>query len=222
MESANNFHLNQPFIPIKLFNTTVLSCLLVLMMTFSFFLAPCRFYYSLKHKMESEKNVPKSYTLVQKKGKNLQKKKEEKTKSSFYERCDEGRLGSRLCCICVWEAAESHELDSGTSWALKTLFIKSESGGQTCVNWRGFFLGCEPRVGEAEGCCCPPLRDQVQHGQQKTAEVMSFFFWPLVLFHQNIEQTPRLQFGDVAQITWKKMDIFFLEIHYSYKYTPQL
>lgn len=43
------------------------------------------------------------------------------------------------------------------------------------VNWR-FSLGCEPRVGEAEGCCCPPLRDQVQHWQQKTAEVMSFFF----------------------------------------------
>lgn len=39
-----------------------------------------------------------------------------------------------------------------------------------------WYLGREPRVREAEGCCGPSLRDQVQHGQQKTAEVVSFFF----------------------------------------------
>lgn len=74
------------------------------------------------------------------------------------------------------------------------------------VNW--WCLGREPRVREAEGCRGPSLRDQVQHWQQKTAEVVSFFFWPLVLFNQNVEQTPRLQFGDVTQITWKKAVIF--------------
>lgn len=74
--------------------------------------------------------------------------------SSFDERCDEGRLGSRLCCICVWEAAESHELDSGTSWALKTLFIKSESGGQTC-KLTGFFSRMWATGGRGRGLLLP-------------------------------------------------------------------
>lgn len=71
-----------------------------------------------------------SPTLYYKKNRGKTFKKEEKTKSSIYEQCDQDRLGSRLCYICVWEAAESHELDSGTSRALKILFIESESGGQ--------------------------------------------------------------------------------------------
>lgn len=164
-----------------------------------FFFSPwriCITVWSIKWK--KKKNVPKSYTLVQKKGKPFVK--EEKTKSSC-ERCDQDRLGSRLCLyLCVgscWKPRAGFRC----SRALKILFIKWESGGQTCRRWS---LGSEPWVREAEGCCGPSLRDQVQHRQQKTAKVVSFFFWPLVLFYQNIKQTPRLQFGDVTQIPWKQ------------------
>lgn len=45
-----------------------------------------------------------------------------------------------------------------------------------CRRVNRWSLGREPWVREAEGCCGPSLRDQVQHWQQKTAEVMSFFF----------------------------------------------
>lgn len=51
-----------------------------------------------------------------------------------------------------------------------SLFIHNRAG----VN--RWCLGREPRVREAEGCCGPSLRDQVQHWQQKTAEVVRFFF----------------------------------------------
>ena len=88
---------------------------------------------------------------------------------------------------------------------LKSYLLNQNPVGRRVNRWS---LGCEPWVREAEGGCGPSLRDQVQHWQQKTAEVMSFFFWPLILFYQNIKQTPRLQFGDVAQITWNEMPFF--------------
>lgn len=89
-----------------------------------------------------------------------------------------------------------------------------------CRRVNRWSLGREPRVREAEGCCGPSLRNQVQHWQQKTAEVMSFFLWPLVLFYQNIEQPPRLQLGDVTQIAWNKM-FQFLELYSCCKYIPR-
>lgn len=63
-------------------------------------------------------------------------------------------------------------------------------------------LGCEPWMGEALGCCGPPFRHQVQHGQQEAAEVVGLLFRPLVLFYQHVEQTPRLQLGNVTQVAF--------------------
>lgn len=57
-------------------------------------------------------------------------------------------------------------------------------------------------MGEALGSRGPPLRHQVQHGQQEGAEVVRLLFGPLVLLNQHVEQTPRLQLGDVTQVTW--------------------
>lgn len=57
-------------------------------------------------------------------------------------------------------------------------------------------------MGEALGSCGPALRHQVQHGQQEAAEVVRLLFGPLVLLNQHVEQTPRLQLGDVTQVTW--------------------
>lgn len=65
-------------------------------------------------------------------------------------------------------------------------------------------LGREPWVGQTLSCCGPPLRHQVQHGQQKAAETVRLLFGPLVLFYQDVEQTPRLQLGDVTQVAWEK------------------
>lgn len=59
-------------------------------------------------------------------------------------------------------------------------------------------------MGEALSCCGPPFRHQVQHGQQKAAETVRLLFGPLVLFYQDVKQTPRLQLGDVPQIAWEK------------------
>lgn len=71
------------------------------------------------------------------------------------------------------------KLLKATSWIqvqaglLKSYLLNQNPVGR-CVNrWS---LGCEPWVREAVGCCGPSLRDQVQHWQQKTTEVMSFFF----------------------------------------------
>lgn len=66
-------------------------------------------------------------------------------------------------------------------------------------------LRCEPWVGEALGRCSPPFRHQVQHGQEEAAEGVGLLFGPLVLFYQDVKQTPRLQLGDVTQVTWEKI-----------------
>lgn len=65
-------------------------------------------------------------------------------------------------------------------------------------------LGGEPWVREALGRRGPPFRHQVQHGQQEAAERVSLLLGPLVLLHQDFEQAPRLQLGDVSQVTWEK------------------
>lgn len=72
---------------------------------------------------------------------------------------------------------------------------------KTRLGWGGR-LGCEPRVGEAVGGRGSPLGHQVQHGQQEAAEAVRLLFGPLVFIHQDVEQAPRLQLGDVTQVTW--------------------
>lgn len=73
-------------------------------------------------------------------------------------------------------------------------------------------LGCEPWMGEALGRCGPPFRHQVQHGQQEAAEGVGLLFGPLVLFHQHVQQTPRLQLGDVTQVAWEKRHLKYVSI----------
>lgn len=71
-------------------------------------------------------------------------------------------------------------------------------------------LGSEPRMGEALGCCCPPFRHQVQHGQKEAAERVGLLFGPLVLLYQHLKQTPRFQLGDVTQVACEKVVNFII------------
>lgn len=50
------------------------------------------------------------------------------------------------------------------------------------------------------------LRDQLQHGNQEVGEALGFFSGPLVLVNQHLQQAPRLQLGDVFQITCRRPD----------------
>lgn len=64
-------------------------------------------------------------------------------------------------------------------------------------------------MGEALGCGGSSFRHQVQHGKQEAAERVGFLFGPLILFYQDIKQTPRLQLGDVPEIAWGKTHLKF-------------
>lgn len=57
-------------------------------------------------------------------------------------------------------------------------------------------------MGEALGCGGSSFRHQVQHGKQEAAERVGLLFGPLILFYQDIKQTPRLQLGDVPEIAF--------------------
>lgn len=46
---------------------------------------------------------------------------------------------------------------------------------------------------------CPYNRVVLEHWQQKVGELLGLYGIPIVLLHQHIEQTPRLQFGNVPQ-----------------------
>lgn len=59
----------------------------------------------------------------------------------------------------------------------------------------------EPGVAQAVCGCGSFLRDQLQHGQEEVSEALGLFVGPLVLLHQHLQQTPRLQLSDVFQIT---------------------
>lgn len=65
-------------------------------------------------------------------------------------------------------------------------------------------LCLQPRVLQALRCRRSPLRLQLQHGQQEITELSRLIQRPLVLLQQNLEQTPRLQVGDVTQLTWNR------------------
>lgn len=47
----------------------------------------------------------------------------------------------------------------------------------------------------------PLLGHHLQHGQQEVREVAGVFLRPAVLLHQHVEQRPRLQLGDVPELT---------------------
>lgn len=67
------------------------------------------------------------------------------------------------------------------------------------------------------------LWDQLQHGKQEVSEALGFFTGPLVLVNQHLQQAPRLQLGDVFQITFlgeKILGIF--AVHYEFAWdAPQ-
>lgn len=50
------------------------------------------------------------------------------------------------------------------------------------------------------------LWDQLQHGNKEVGEALGFFAGPLVLVNQHLQQAPRLQLGDVFQITCRRSD----------------
>lgn len=70
-------------------------------------------------------------------------------------------------------------------------------------------------MSHSEGSCVQPgvlqalrrrrsaVRLHFQHGKQEVTELRRLVQRPLVLLQQDLEQTPRLEVGDVTQLTWK-------------------
>lgn len=73
-------------------------------------------------------------------------------------------------------------------------------GRGRCNGWRSPLEG-EPGVTQALRGCGSLLWDQLQHGKQEVSKALGFFTGPLVLVNQHLQQAPRLQLGDVFQIT---------------------
>lgn len=67
---------------------------------------------------------------------------------------------------------------------------------------RGAGLCVEPGVLQALRRRGSPVGLQLQHGQQEVAELGGLVQGPLVLLQQHLEQAPRLQVGNVSQLTW--------------------
>lgn len=65
----------------------------------------------------------------------------------------------------------------------------------------GARLCAQPGVLQALGGRGPALGLQLQHGQQEVAELGGLVQGPLVLLQQNLKEAPRLQVGDVPQLT---------------------
>lgn len=65
-------------------------------------------------------------------------------------------------------------------------------------------LGIQPRVPEALSGGGSLLRNKLQHGEQEICEAGGLFLGPLILLHQNLQKAPRLQLGDVFQVTCGK------------------
>lgn len=93
------------------------------------------------------------------------------------------------------------------SFTLKGKREKSQRGGsegqpdELCCSLSRRGLGIEPRVAETLSSSGPLLRDELQHGQQEICEASSLLLRPLILLHQNLQKAPRLQLGDVFQVT---------------------
>lgn len=72
--------------------------------------------------------------------------------------------------------------------------------GRTAFDQR-LWLRVDPGVVEAFAGRSPLLRHHLQHGQEEVGEVAGVFVRPAVLLHQHVKQGPRLQLGDVSQLT---------------------
>lgn len=62
-------------------------------------------------------------------------------------------------------------------------------------------LRAQPCVLQALRCGGPALGLQLQHGEQKVAELGGLVQGPLVLLQQDLEKAPRLQVGNVSELT---------------------
>lgn len=74
---------------------------------------------------------------------------------------------------------------------------------ERCSDWRSP-LGGEPGVAQAFCSRGSLFRNQLQHGKQEVCEALRFFAGPLILVDQHLQETPRLQLGDVFQITCRR------------------
>lgn len=74
-------------------------------------------------------------------------------------------------------------------------------GTYLCIYSVSVCLCVQPRVLQTLCCGRPAVRLQLQHGQQEVTELSRLIQRPLVLLQQNLEKTPRLQTGDVTQLT---------------------
>lgn len=74
--------------------------------------------------------------------------------------------------------------------------------GPVGIRMHGRVRSCtEPAVLQALRCAGPAFRLQLQHGEQEVAELGSLVQGPLVLLQQNLKKTPRLQIGNVSELT---------------------
>lgn len=76
------------------------------------------------------------------------------------------------------------------------------TGGK--VQRRGPPLEGEPGVAQAFCSRGSLLWDQLQHGKQEVCEALRLFAGTLVLVYQHLQETPRLQLGDVFQIPCRR------------------
>lgn len=77
-------------------------------------------------------------------------------------------------------------------------------GGKKGAMPGGSPLEGEPGVAQTFRSRGSLFRDQLQHGKQEVCEALCFFTGPLVLVDQHLQQTPRLQLGDVFQIPCRR------------------
>lgn len=98
--------------------------------------------------------------------------------------------------VAFWYA-----LDSGKCYVAVSLFFHGSEGERRSGSCLGEPLEGEPAVAQAFGGCGSFLRDELQHGQKKVCEALGLLPRPLVLVLQDLQQTPRLQLGDVLQVT---------------------
>jgi len=61
----------------------------------------------------------------------------------------------------------------------------------------------QPLVLQRHGGCRPLLWVVFKHWQKEVSKGISVDRVPLILLNQNIEETPRLQLGDVTQLSYK-------------------
>lgn len=89
------------------------------------------------------------------------------------------------CCVCVYQSV----------WQYVYISVCIYISACLCV---------QPCMLQTLRCGRSALRLQLQHGQQEVTELSRLVQRPLVFLQQDLEQTPRLQTGDVTQLTWDR------------------